>query len=61
MPLKEYIIRQRLSRAAAALIGTDRPVKEIAELAGFHNLSYFTRRFRRVYMTSPARYRRTGG
>lgn len=61
MPLREYIIRQRLARAAAALIGGDRPVKEIAELAGFRNLSYFTRQFHRVYTTSPARYRRLGG
>ncbi len=61
MPLKEYIIRQRLSRAAAALIGTDRPVKEIAEMAGFHNLSYFTRQFHRVFTASPAKYRRLGG
>lgn len=61
MPLKEYIIRQRLSRAAAALIGTDRPVKEIAEMAGFHNLSYFTRQFHRVFTAPPAKYRRLGG
>ena len=61
MPLKEYIIRQRLNRAATALIGTDRPVKEIAEMAGFHNLSYFTRQFHRVFTAPPAKYRRLGG
>jgi len=60
MPLKEYIIRQRLSRAAAALIGTDLPVKEIAGMAGFHNLSYFTRQFHRVFTMPPAKYRRLG-
>lgn len=61
MPLKEYIIRQRLSRAAAALIGTNRPVKEIAGMAGFRNLSYFTRQFHRVFTMPPAKYRRLGG
>ena len=61
IPLNEYIIRQRLSRAAAALIQTDNPVKEIAAMAGFRNLSYFTRQFRKVFIQPPAAYRRNGG
>ena len=61
LPLKEYIIRQRLSRAAAALTHTDKPVKEIAAMTGFHNLSYFTRQFRRIFIQPPATYRRHGG
>ena len=61
LPLNEYIIRQRLSRAAAALIHTDKPVKEIAAMAGFRNLSYFTRQFRRIFILPPAAYRRNGG
>lgn len=61
LPLKEYIIRQRLSRAAVALTHTDKPVKEIAAMAGFHNLSYFSRQFRRVFIQPPAAYRRNGG
>lgn len=61
LPLKEYIIRQRLSRAAAALTHTGKPVKEIAAMTGFHNLSYFTRQFRRIFIQPPATYRRHGG
>ncbi|MBS1369569.1 MAG: helix-turn-helix transcriptional regulator [Lentisphaeria bacterium] len=61
IPPKEFIIRQRLERAAAALVSGNRPVKEIAELAGFRNLSYFTRQFRKAFTVPPARYRRNGG
>ena len=37
------------------------PVKEIAAMTGFHNLSYFTRQFRRIFIQPPATYRRHGG
>ncbi len=61
LPLKEYIIRRRLERAAAALIGGSLTVKEIAALSGFRNLSYFTRQFRRFFTSTPAVYRKRGG
>ncbi len=60
VPPKEYLIRQRLKYAAGLLSAGDRPVKEIAEAAGFRNLSYFSRQFRRLFSVPPARYRCQG-
>lgn len=60
-PVNENIIRRRLQRAAERLINTDLPVKEIAELSGFRNLSYFSRQFKEHFILSPARYRKQRG
>lgn len=49
--------RLRLDRAAKLLVGPDRSVTEIAFESGFSNLSYFYRRFRERFGTSPRRYR----
>jgi AraC family cel operon transcriptional repressor len=49
--------RIRLDRAATLLVGPDRSVTEIAFESGFSNLSYFYRRFRERFGTSPRRYR----
>ena len=61
MGLKEYINAHKLRKAEEYLKGTDCPVKEIAAMAGFRNLSYFTRQFRKVFIQPPAAYRRNGG
>jgi AraC-like DNA-binding protein len=54
---KQYALRLRLARAAAALITTDDPVLTIAVAAGFASHEVFTRAFRRRYGCTPARYR----
>ena len=57
MPVNEYIRRKRLLQAAHDLLHTDHPLKEIADDAGFRNLSYFIRQFRRLYSVTPGQYR----
>lgn len=54
--LNEYINFQRLSRCRAELLmqsGNSRSIAEIAHRWGFHDPSYFARRFRREYGISP--------
>lgn len=52
----QYLKRLRLEAAAEALRG-GRRVSEVAEMTGFHNLSYFTRAFRNQYGVTPSAYR----
>ncbi len=58
LPVQEFIQRRRLLQAADDLLHTNRPLKEIADDAGFRNLSYFIRQFRRRYSVTPGEYRR---
>jgi len=53
----EYLLRQRLTKAANLLLSSDLPISEIAFASGFHNLSHFCRRFKMNYRTSPREYR----
>ena len=58
-PPHQYVLRCRLGRAAEMLSGfRDKSIKEIAEKAGFENLYYFNRIFRKYYHLPPARYRK---
>ena len=57
MPVNEFIRRKRLLQAAHDLLHTEHPLKEIADDAGFRNMSYFIRQFRRVYSVTPGQYR----
>jgi AraC family transcriptional regulator len=50
--------RLRLERTLPDLRDTARPIAEVAHRAGFYDQSHFTNLFRRVYGTTPARYRR---
>jgi AraC-like DNA-binding protein len=56
----QFVLRQRLHRAAVRLRSTKDPVSSIAFGAGFNDLSTFNRRFRRVLGESPSRYRAAG-
>ena len=44
-PFTQLVNMYRINRAEAMLTGTDLPVSEIANKAGFNNLSYFNRMF----------------
>lgn len=52
-----YLIDVRLSKAAELLLQTGLPVGEIAERAGFHQQSYFGKRFREKTGMTPLEYR----
>ncbi len=60
MPVMDYVRRRRITEAAKALLHSSTSILEIALDAGFESQAAFTRAFRRVYHTSPARYRIRG-
>jgi AraC family transcriptional regulator len=53
----QYLVAARLRRAAGLLLGSDRPVTDIAYDAGFGDLSNFIRTFRRATGASPRAFR----
>ena len=53
----EYLRQRRIEFACRRLSASGEPLAEIALAAGFSNQSHFTRTFRRVTGTTPARYR----
>jgi AraC-like DNA-binding protein len=55
--LKDEVRRQR---ALELLLRTDRPIKQVAEAAGFRNEKSFMRAFRAWTGESPAEFRRSG-
>lgn len=60
MPVMDYVRRRRITEAAKALLHSPTSILEIALDAGFESQAAFTRAFRRIYHTSPARYRMRG-
>ncbi|MEZ4863893.1 MAG: AraC family transcriptional regulator [Caldilineaceae bacterium] len=54
----QYLLEQRLARAATLLQQTTLPVTEIASLVGFESLGSFSWRFRRHWGLAPEHYRR---
>lgn len=57
MTCVEYINRFRLYHAAQLLAETDRLVMETAMENGFHNISYFNKKFRGQFGITPKEYR----
>jgi AraC family L-rhamnose operon transcriptional activator RhaR len=55
-----YLLHLRLERAASLLLATDHDVGGIAASVGFLDASYFARRFRAHFGTSPTAYRARG-
>jgi AraC family transcriptional regulator len=53
----EYIRRVRVAFARRELVGTDKPIAEIALSAGFFDQSQLTKTFKRVTGRTPAAYR----
>jgi transcriptional regulator GlxA family with amidase domain len=56
--MKSYRLDCRLQVAAAMLVSTSMPIKEIAYAAGYHHSSSFVRAFKTHFGVSPACYRR---
>lgn len=54
---RTYLRRLRLSKAAELLVGTNLPVREIADAVGYGDASQFAKAFKRMYGVSPSRYR----
>ena len=55
---KNYIIRLKMERAEFMLITTDMPVKNIAVLLGYDEVSYFTSLFKKKVGYAPNEYRK---
>lgn len=53
-----YLIEHRLMQASLELKTTSKPITRISELSGFSNSSYFCRKFREYFGTSPSAYRK---
>ncbi len=54
----EFVNRRKMEQAQRLLLGTSKPLKEIAAEVGFHDVFYFSRLFRKITGTAPGRYRR---
>jgi AraC-like DNA-binding protein len=56
----EILTDQRMDLACRQLLGSVRPIAEIAAQVGFQDEAYFARRFRQLHGTSPSGYRNAG-
>ena len=57
MPLHAYLIKIRMSKAIVKLIGSRRPIYEIAAEVGYHNPHYFSVAFKKYHDISPSEVR----
>jgi two-component system response regulator YesN len=57
LSLSEYILQERMKKAAQLLQETDLTVSQIASELGYGNFSYFSRMFKRVHGLTPVEYR----
>ncbi|WP_018755005.1 AraC family transcriptional regulator [Paenibacillus terrigena] len=55
----DFIRHERVRQATRLLLGTDLPIKQIAELTGFSSVHYFTRVFMEDKKLPPGRFRET--
>ena len=53
----EYLIHYRLRKATELLQHSTLSILEISSEVGFKNLSNFNRQFKKVYKTTPRKYR----
>ncbi len=56
----DYLLKMRMKRASQMLKETTLPVKQIADLCGFYNTSYFGQQFRKAFNQSPGQFRKNG-
>lgn len=55
--LHDYIQRRQLTEAAKLLVYSEKPIMEVALLAGYGSQQAFTTAFKEMYKKTPARYR----
>lgn len=60
VPFQELVLNVRMKKAQFLLRETEEPMKEIAVKAGFSNVYYFSRMFRRFFGETPGRFRSSG-
>jgi AraC-like DNA-binding protein len=53
----ELLTERRLDRAKELMLHSSMPIARIAEMAGFSEFAYFTRRFKQLTGVSPSRFR----
>lgn len=58
MSLSDYILKERMKKAAELISETDDPIYEIANKLCYDNFSYFSKMFRKVYEITPQDYRK---
>ena len=58
--LNEYIQKIRIEKSCGLLRGTDKSVREIAELVGYKDLKFFKEIFKRFMQMTPREYRKKG-
>jgi AraC family transcriptional regulator, arabinose operon regulatory protein len=56
IPIRQYLLKARLTKAEKLLKNTDMEIKQIAYSVGFKDPLYFSRLFRRFYGVSPSGY-----
>lgn len=59
MVLTDYILQEKMRRAADLLSATDQSISEVADGLGYGNFSYFARLFRKVHGVTPHDYRKS--
>lgn len=52
-----YQVQMRMEKAKKLLEDTDKPIKQIAALAGYNTLSSFSAAFKKAFMLSPSQWR----
>ncbi len=57
--LRQYVLRERIGRAATLLRETELSIKEIAEALGYRDVFYFHRQFRQLLDQTPGEMRLT--
>lgn len=55
--ITDYIMKQRMSLAKDLIMTSTMPISDIARTLGYHNFSYFSKIFRKVYNASPQQFR----
>jgi len=60
LTLHDYIQRRQLTEAAKLLVFSEKPVIEIALIAGYESQQAFTGVFKSMYKQTPAEYRKNG-
>jgi len=56
LPPHQFVLKQRVQKALGLLDGRNFSLAQVATECGFHDQPHFTRAFRRVVGTTPARY-----